>query len=121
MFDDERRSATIETIDALDVLAILGPDMRRLMLRRPQLAVALAASLSRRLRTTNERLASQSFQTVQSRVASVIASLVDQAARRGRAPASTCRSPPRRPIWRCSPAPRASPLRGSWRRSSGQA
>ena len=45
MFDDERRSATVETIDALEVLAILGPDMRRLMLRRPQLAVALAASL----------------------------------------------------------------------------
>jgi CRP-like cAMP-binding protein len=83
MFDDERRSATVETSDPLDVLAILGPDMRRLMLRRPQLAVALAASLARRLRTTNERLASQSFQTVQSRVASVIAHLVDQAVAEG--------------------------------------
>jgi CRP-like cAMP-binding protein len=83
MFDDERRSATVETIDPLDVLAILGPDMRRLMLRRPQLAVALAASLARRLRTTNERLASQSFQTVQSRVAGVIAHLVDQAVAEG--------------------------------------
>ena len=83
MFDDERRSATVETIDALEVLAILGPDMRRLMLRRPQLAVALAASLSRRLRSSNERLASQSFQTVQSRVASVIANLVDQAVTEG--------------------------------------
>ncbi len=70
MFDDERRSATIETIDALEALAILGPDMRRLMLSRPALAVALASGLARRLRTTNERLASQSFQTVQSRVAS---------------------------------------------------
>src|SRR3954452_8463913 len=83
MFDDEERSATIEAIDALDVLAVLGPDMRRLMLRRPQLAVSLAASLSRRLRTTNERLASQSFQTVQSRVASVIATFVDQAVAEG--------------------------------------
>jgi CRP-like cAMP-binding protein len=83
MFDDERRSATVETSDPLDVLAILGPDMRRLMLRRPQLAVALAASLARRLRTTNERLASQSFQTVQSRVAGVIAHLVDQAVAEG--------------------------------------
>ena len=35
MFDDERRSATVETIDALEALAILGPDMRRLMLQRP--------------------------------------------------------------------------------------
>jgi CRP-like cAMP-binding protein len=83
MFDDERRSATVEAIDPLDVLAILGPDMRRLMLQRPQLAVALAASLARRLRTTNERLASQSFQTVQSRVASVIAQLVDKARAEG--------------------------------------
>ena len=83
MFDDEKRSATVETIEELDVLAILGPDMRRLMLGRPQLAVALAASLSRRLRATNERLASQSFQTVQSRVASVIAQLVERARTEG--------------------------------------
>jgi CRP-like cAMP-binding protein len=83
MFDDEKRSATVETIEELDVLAILGPDMRRLMLRRPQLAVGLAGSLARRLRATNERLASQSFQTVQSRVASVIAQLVDRARAEG--------------------------------------
>jgi CRP-like cAMP-binding protein len=87
MFDDERRSATVETIDPLDVLAILGPDMRRLMLRRPQLAVALAGNLARRLRATNERLANQSFQTVQSRVAGVIQSLVEQAVTEGASPA----------------------------------
>lgn len=86
MFDDERRSATVETIDPVEALAILGPDMRRLMLRRPQLAVALAGSLARRLRATNERLASQSFQTVQSRVASVIQQLVEQAVTEGAAP-----------------------------------
>jgi CRP-like cAMP-binding protein len=86
MFDDERRSATVETIDAVEALAILGPDMRRLMLRRPQLAVGLASSLARRLRATNERLASQSFQTVQSRVASVIAGLVEQAVAEGTPP-----------------------------------
>jgi CRP/FNR family transcriptional regulator len=83
MFDDERRSATIEATDALEACAIRGPDMRRLMLQRPALAVALAASLARRLRTTNERLASQSFQTVQSRVASVISQLVEQARAEG--------------------------------------
>ncbi len=86
MFDDERRSATVEVTDPLETLAILGPDMRRLMLHRPALAVALAASLARRLRTTNERLASQSFQTVQSRVASVIAQLVEQARAEGGPP-----------------------------------
>jgi CRP/FNR family transcriptional regulator len=86
LFDDERRSASIQTIDAVEALAILGPDMRRLMLRRPQLAVSVAANLARRLRATNERLANQSFQTVQSRVAGVIAGLVEQAVAEGAAP-----------------------------------
>src|SRR5918911_1245243 len=31
MFDDERRSATVETLDDLEALAILGPDMRRIL------------------------------------------------------------------------------------------
>jgi CRP/FNR family transcriptional regulator len=38
--------------------------------------VKLLAALGRRLRDTNERLARQSFQTVQSRVATVLAELV---------------------------------------------
>jgi CRP/FNR family transcriptional regulator len=87
MFDDEHRSATIQAVDPLEALAIPGPDMRRLMLRCPELAVALAASLTQRLRTTNERLSSQSFQTVQSRVANVISQLVEQAQAEG-APAA---------------------------------
>jgi CRP/FNR family transcriptional regulator len=83
MFDDEVRSATVEAVDEVETLAILGPDMRRLMLQRPELAVALAGALSRRLRATNERLSSQSFQTVQSRVANVLAQLVEQARAEG--------------------------------------
>ena len=38
------------------------------------------------MRATNERLANQSFQTVQSRVAGVIAGLVEQAVAEGAAP-----------------------------------
>jgi CRP-like cAMP-binding protein len=83
MFGDELRSATVEAIEPLDVLGILGSDMRRLMGARPQLAIALAAALARRLRATNERLASQSFQTVQSRVANVLGQLVDRARAEG--------------------------------------
>src|ERR1700757_817907 len=56
MFDDERRSATVEAIEDLDVLAILGRDMRRLMTAHPQIAVKLASSLGRRLRATSEQL-----------------------------------------------------------------
>jgi CRP/FNR family transcriptional regulator len=83
MFDDESRSATIEATDDLEVLAILGPDMRRLMREHSEIAVKLAVSLVRRLRRSNERLARQSFSTVQSRVAAVLIQLVDQARAEG--------------------------------------
>jgi CRP/FNR family transcriptional regulator len=83
MFDDERRSATVEAIDDLNVLAVLGHDMRRLMREHSEIAVKLAVSLVRRLRNANERLARQSFQTVQSRVAAVLEQLVDQARNEG--------------------------------------
>jgi CRP-like cAMP-binding protein len=79
MFDDELRSATVEATEELSVLAIAGGDMRRLMRDHPEIAVKLAVSLVRRLRAANERLARQSFQTVQSRVAGVLQQLVQQA------------------------------------------
>jgi CRP/FNR family transcriptional regulator len=75
MFDDERRSATVETLEDTEVVAILGGDMRRLLREHPDIAVKLVAALGRRLRETNERLTRQSFQTVQSRVAGVLAQL----------------------------------------------
>ena len=83
MFDDEKRSATIEALDALDALAILGADMRRLLREHPEIAVKLVIALGRRLRAANERLTRQSFQTVQSRVAVVLAGLVRQAQTEG--------------------------------------
>ena len=83
MFDDELRSATVEAIDELEALAILGDDMRRLMRDHAEIAVKLAVALVRRLRDTNDRLARQSFQTVQSRVAAVLGQLVEQAQREG--------------------------------------
>ena len=83
MFDDERRSANVETVEATEVIGILGADMRRLMREHPDIAVKLVISLGRRLRETNERLARQSFQTVQSRVAVVLGDLVEQAQAQG--------------------------------------
>jgi len=83
MFDDERRSATVEATEELDVLAILGGDMRRLMREHSDIAVKLAVALVRRLRAANERLARQSFQTVQSRVAAVLEQMVEQARKDG--------------------------------------
>jgi CRP/FNR family transcriptional regulator len=83
MFEDERRSATVEAVQGTSVVAVLGPDMRRLMAEHPEISVRLVVALGRRLRETNERLAKQSFQTVQSRVAVVLGELVEQAVAAG--------------------------------------
>jgi CRP-like cAMP-binding protein len=85
MFDNERRSATVEALEPTEAIAILGGDMRRLLREHPDIAVKLIAAIARRLRETNERLARQSFQTVQSRVAAVIAQLVEAARAEGAA------------------------------------
>jgi CRP-like cAMP-binding protein len=83
MFDDELRSATVETLDEVQAIAVLGSDMRRLLRQHPDIAVKLVIALGRRLREANERLARQSFQTVQSRVAVVLDGLVRQAQSEG--------------------------------------
>lgn len=85
MFEDELRSATVEVVQRTSAVAVLGPDMRRLMVEHPQIAIRLLAALGRRLRETNDRLAKQSFQTVQSRVAVVLSELVAQAVQDGAA------------------------------------
>jgi CRP/FNR family transcriptional regulator, cyclic AMP receptor protein len=86
LFEDELRSATVEAIEEMSAVAVLGGDMRRLMNEHPQIATRLVIALGRRLRETNERLARQSFQTVQSRVASVLGELTEQALAEGALP-----------------------------------
>jgi CRP/FNR family transcriptional regulator, cyclic AMP receptor protein len=78
LFEDERRSATVEAIERTHAVAVLGPDMRRLMSEHAEISARLVIALGRRLRETNERLSRQSFQTVQSRVAVVLIQLVQQ-------------------------------------------
>src|SRR3954471_3517772 len=86
MFDDERRSATVETLDAVQSIAVAGSDMRRLLRQHPDIAVKLLVGVARRLREANERLTRQSFQTVQSRVAGVLIDLVGKAQAEGAGP-----------------------------------
>lgn len=83
LFENEVRSATVETLDDVEAVGILGADMRRLMRDHPEIAVGVVVSLGRRLRAANERIASQSFQTVQSRVATVLTQLVAEAQAEG--------------------------------------
>jgi CRP/FNR family transcriptional regulator len=87
LFEDERRSATVEATEPTTVVGVLGPDMRRLMAEHPEISTRLVIALGRRLRETNERLSRQSFQTVQSRVAVALTELVARqlAAERDRA------------------------------------
>jgi CRP/FNR family transcriptional regulator len=86
MFEDERRSATVEAVETTSAVAVLGPDMRRLMNEHPGIATRLVIALGRRLRESNERLSRQSFQTVQSRVAVVLRDLIRQEIAAGAAP-----------------------------------
>ena len=85
MFDDERRSATVQATD--DAGHDRDPRARHAAAAaaHPDIAVKLVIALGRRLRAANERLARQSFQTVQSRVAGVLAQLVEQARAEGSA------------------------------------
>jgi CRP/FNR family transcriptional regulator len=79
MLDGERRSATVEATEGTEAIAILSTDMHRLLREHPDISIKLIAALGQRLRSTNERLARQSFQTVQSRVAAALAQLVSAA------------------------------------------
>lgn len=70
MFRGETRSATAEAIEATEAVALLAPDMQRLIRGNPDIASKLLAALAERVSTTTERLLRQSFQTVAGRVAS---------------------------------------------------
>jgi CRP-like cAMP-binding protein len=76
MFGGEPRSATVDVIEETEVIAVPGREIQRLMREHPEISVKLIVALAQRLRATNERLARQSFQTVQSRVAAVLGQMV---------------------------------------------
>jgi CRP/FNR family transcriptional regulator, cyclic AMP receptor protein len=76
MFGGETRSATAEAIEDTSAVALLAPDVQRLIRRRPGIALQLLAALAERVRRTNERLLQQSFQTVAGRVAGALLSQV---------------------------------------------
>jgi CRP/FNR family transcriptional regulator, cyclic AMP receptor protein len=80
MLDGEARSASVETLSDVELLALPAADMRRLLADHPEISVKLIAALTRRLRETNERVARQSFQTVPSRVAGVLIQLIAEEA-----------------------------------------
>ena len=80
MLDGEVRSASVETLTDTELLALPAIDVKGLLTKRPEITVKLVAALTRRLREANERVSRQSFQTVPSRVAGVLAQLVAEEA-----------------------------------------
>jgi CRP/FNR family cyclic AMP-dependent transcriptional regulator len=77
MFGGEVRSATVEALDDVEAVAILADDLKRLLKTHPEIAVKLLGTLGAKLREANERITRQSFQNVSSRVAGVLAKLVE--------------------------------------------
>jgi len=76
MLDGGVRSASVEALTDVDLLALSAADMRGLLQRNAEITAKLVVALTRRLRETNERISRQSFQTVPSRVAGVLSQLV---------------------------------------------
>lgn len=76
MLDGCVRSASVEALTDIELLAVSAADMRGLMERNAEITTKLVIALAQRLRETNERISRQSFQTVPSRVAGVLSQLV---------------------------------------------
>jgi CRP-like cAMP-binding protein len=77
MLGDEVRSATVETIEDVEALAILADDLKRMLKQHPETSVKLLEALAAKLRLANERISRQSFQKVSSRVAGVLSRLIE--------------------------------------------
>ncbi len=76
MLDGGTRSASVETLSDVELLALSAADMKGLFERNAEITTKLVVALTKRLRETNERISRQSFQTVPSRVAGVLSQLV---------------------------------------------
>ena len=76
LLDGGVRSASVEALTEVELLAVSATDMKGLLERNAQITAKLVVALTRRLRETNERISRQSFQTVPSRVAGVLSQLV---------------------------------------------
>jgi CRP/FNR family transcriptional regulator, cyclic AMP receptor protein len=72
LFRGETRSATAEAVEETTAIALLAPDLQRLIKRNPDISLKLLSALAERVRTTTERLMQQSFQTVAGRVSGAL-------------------------------------------------
>ncbi len=80
VLDGEVRSATVECTESTQAVVLTAPDVRRVLLRNPEIAMKVIISLSRMLRKANERIGDQYFQSTEGRIVSVVLNLAEKQA-----------------------------------------
>src|SRR4051812_4832874 len=79
MFGSAPRSASVEAIEETTALAILADDMRRVIMSRPTLAMALLDELAERVRRADDQISQRAFRNVPGRIAeALLGQIADQ-------------------------------------------
>lgn len=78
VLDGEVRSATVECMEPTQTVALTASDVRRVLVRNPEIAMKVVVSLSRMLREANERIGDQYFQSTEGRIVTVILGLAEK-------------------------------------------
>jgi len=78
VFDQEVRSATVECIEPTRVVALTAGDVKRVLMRNPEMALKVIVALSGRLREANFRIGDQYFQSTEGRIVNVVLGLAEQ-------------------------------------------
>jgi CRP/FNR family transcriptional regulator, cyclic AMP receptor protein len=76
MFGSAPRSATGEAVEDTTALAIVAGDMRRLLMSRPVLAMAMLDDMAERVRRADDSVSQRSFRNVPGRIAEVLLSQI---------------------------------------------
>ena len=77
MFGSAPRSATVEAVEPTRSLAILAHDMRRVLLSRPVIAMAMLDELAARVRAADDQVAQRAFRNVPGRIAEALLGQVE--------------------------------------------
>lgn len=77
VLDESRRSADVTALRPTDVLVLSRADLRRLLARRPELAMGVIRFLCARLRDTSEQLEALALQRIEARLASFLLRLLN--------------------------------------------
>jgi len=72
MFGSAPRSATVEAVEDTAAAAILAADMRRLLMSRPVIAMAMLDELADRVRSADDHATQRSFRNVPGRIAEAL-------------------------------------------------